>query len=80
MDILAKMREWIEAEVAKAKRPYQDPFELTSLAFAAEQAAGKGAFEQVRDKLWLAAAVELFGTYDVMTPREALRIIERASF
>lgn len=75
-EILEKMRAWVLAEIEKAKRPGMDPFTLTSLTFCAIKAAGDDAYDLVREKFWAAARDEGLGRYDVVTPDEALRLIE----
>jgi len=75
---LTKMRAWIEAEQEKAKKDYADKFDLTSLTFCGVKAAGGDAFEAVKKKLWAAAEAERLGRYDVVTPDEAIRVIDRA--
>lgn len=78
-EVLLKMRGWIEAEIEKAKKPFADPFVLTSLAYCAEKVAGAA---EVQETLLLlrsvAAAERQHGIYDVATPYGAMFLINRA--
>ena len=78
-EVLKKMLEWVEAEIAKAKLPYQDAFQLTSLSFCAHKVAGFAEAEQALALLHAVAKTESqVGTYDVVPPYAAIFLINRA--
>ncbi|MDO8548297.1 MAG: hypothetical protein Q7R71_01340 [bacterium] len=78
-EVLIKMREWIETEIEKAKKPLADPFVLTSLAYCAEKAVGSAEVQETLLLLRSVATTERqHGTYDVATPYGALFLINRA--
>jgi hypothetical protein len=77
-ELLEKMRQWMLAEVEKAKKPYADSFVLTSLAFSASKVVGIADAEPALIRLHNVAGKYGLGTFDVVTPDEALGRIEYA--
>jgi len=78
--ILNKIRDWISAEYEKAERPGTEPFSLVSLAYCVSQACGRDDEKTIMPLLQDAVRSGQLGTYDVFTPEEVLRIIERTAF
>ena len=77
-EVLKKMLGWVEAEIAKAKLPYQEPFLLTSLSFCAHKVANFNDAEKVRTILHATAKIERqVGTYDIVEPYVAIFLIKR---
>ncbi len=78
-EVLQKMLEWVKAEIAKAKLPYQEPFQLTSLSFCAHKVANFSDAEKARAILHATAKIERqVRTYDVVEPHVAIFLINRA--
>ena len=81
-EILARTRAWIEAEIEKAKRPYADKFDLTSLSLCVHKAAGAEQFQAAERTLTVLRDVTLSKRllrHDVVSAKEALAIIDYAS-
>lgn len=77
-DVLKKMRQWVEAEIAKAKLPNQEPFLLTSLSFCAHKVTDFAEAEKVLKLLHATAKIERqVRVYDVVEPYVAIFLINR---
>ena len=77
-ETLIKMRDWIDMKLKEAKKPYAEPFVLTSLGYCAYQAAPEAQAEaalallrEVRIEEWQML------TYDVMGPQSVVFLINR---
>lgn len=80
-EALQKMRGWIEAEIQRSKKPYQDPFTLTSLVYCASKAVGPEHLQASEDALARLRSITLANNmprHDVFDPAEALALIEQA--
>jgi hypothetical protein len=82
--VLEKAEVWVWREIARAKRPFQDPFQLTSLQYAMEQGVGKNPElqeflgEALKHVQWYTNTKKL-PTHDVFLPEEAAYIFEDAA-
>ncbi len=78
--LLAATRTYIEAQIERAKKPYQDPYTLLSFASSLEKAIDakpgqSDLVEQTRRLVWKTVLSYEMGTYDVFTPEEAKTLI-----
>ncbi len=72
---LEKIRQFVLNEIERAKRPYADPFVLTSLAYCASKCVDNSA-DSALQRLQNVAHQYALDTFDVVTPHEALGRIE----
>ncbi len=78
-EALEKMLKWVEDEIKKAKLPLKDPFTLISLSFCTDKVFGQPEGQEILALLRAAVAAERqVGTYDVVTPNQAIFLINRA--
>ena len=76
---LLKMRTWVEAEIERGRLPYQDPFSLVSISSCVDKALGESERGEILALLQRVAAREpQVGTYDVVTPHQAIFLINAA--
>lgn len=76
--VLLKMREWIEAELAKSELPGAEAFVFTSLSFCTTKVEAGDAKREVLSLLHTTVKNEPpYGPFDAMRPHRALFLINR---
>jgi len=73
------MRQWIEAEMEKAKQPGGEPFIYTSLAYCANKAEAGAAQQEILATLRKVVEANPPGMqFDAMRPHRAIFVIDTA--